>query len=326
MNELTAGMLIGNYKLVALVGKGNMGEVWRAVDDNGEDVALKTIANQTPDEGMLRERFLREAANHQRLRHPAIVPIREFFDYEDRLYLIMHYIPGGSLEDRLLQLNGAPLPVSEAIAISRQILGALDYAHQQLIIHRDVKPSNILMCEGQAFLADFGISVPIGGPRLTTARQLVGTRFYMSPEQIMQPLAITHLTDVFSFGSVLYEMLTGRQPFATDGDEEATSDYAAQSRQINAAATPPSELNPSIPERLEEVVLTALAKQPRDRFPGCSSFAKAIQQAMRAPEAAGSAQFAEASAPEPKREKSQASKGGAGRRLLRLLYKAARGC
>lgn len=283
MNQLTAGTEIREYKLIDLLGRSSMGEVWRATDSTGADVALKTVAYAAPNYNMLRERFLREAANHQALHHPAIVPIREFFEHDGGLYLVMQYIPGGSLEHLLDSRHGRPLPIHQAVSISQQILAALDYAHQHMVIHRDVKPSNILLCDGKAYLADFGISVPIGGPRLTSAQQIVGTRFYMSPEQILQPLSITHLSDVFSYGCVLYEMLTGRQPFAGEGDPESTSDYAAQTRQINANAVPPRQLNPSVPEALSSVVMKALSKQAPDRYPGCASFAKAMDEAMGQP-------------------------------------------
>ena len=147
ISQLTAGTRIREYTLLELLGKSAMGEVWLASDAQGQRVAVKTVAYAAPNYEVLKERFLREAANHQRLQHPAVVPIREFFEYENGLYLVMQYIPGGSLEDRLMKQDGTTIPISEAVSISEQILGALDYAHQQMVIHRDVKPSNILLWE-----------------------------------------------------------------------------------------------------------------------------------------------------------------------------------
>ncbi len=275
MNDLESGVRIGSYELLDLIGQTGMSEVWRAQDRRGQMVALKTISSQAGDDPQLRARFLREGAEHQVLKHPAIVPILDFFEQDGDFYLVMQYIGGGSLEDRLEKLEWAPLPIPEALHIARQILPALDYAHQQLVIHRDVKPSNILLDGEKAFLGDFGIALALGRPRITTVSQVMGTRFYMSPEQIQTPLAVTHLTDVYSFGCVLYEMLTGRQPYA-QGDQQQAQ-YAILAKRVHEPPVAPREWNPEIPPRLERIVLTSLAADPLDRFPGCGSFARALE-------------------------------------------------
>jgi eukaryotic-like serine/threonine-protein kinase len=212
MSALAVGMRLSSYQLIDQIGATRMSEVWRARDGMGRIVALKTIAQQAGDDSQLRARFLREGGEHKQLKHPNIVPIFDFFEQDGGFYLVMQYIPGGSLEDRMYEYQWGPLPIRDALRISRQILPALDYAHQHGVIHRDVKPSNILLDGERAYLSDFGIALAVGQPRLTSVSQLVGTFPYMSPEQIQQPLAITHLTDVYSYGCVLYQMLTGRRP------------------------------------------------------------------------------------------------------------------
>jgi len=276
MNALASGVRLSSYQLVDLIGRTKMSEVWRAQDRDGTIVALKTISSLAGEDPRLRARFLREGGEHQLLKHPAIVPILDFFEQNDDFYLVMQYISGGSLEDRLEKQGWNPLPIPEALKIARQILPALDYAHQRLIVHRDVKPSNILLEGDRAFLGDFGIALALGRPRLTTYNQVMGTRCYMSPEQIQTPLEVTHLSDVYSFGCVLYEMLTGRQPFPTsDNSEEAQ--YATLARRVHETPIPPRQFNSQISPRLERIVLTSLAPNPQDRFPGCGSFARAME-------------------------------------------------
>jgi serine/threonine protein kinase len=276
MNDLESGVHIGSYELLDVIGRTNMSEVWRAQDRGGNLVALKTISQQAGNDAQLRARFLREGASHQELKHPAIVPILDFFEADTKFYLVMQYIADGSLADRLENLNWEPLPIAQALNIASQVLPALDFAHQKAVIHRDVKPSNILLEGDKAYLTDFGIALALGRPRLTNVAQVIGTRLYMSPEQIQTPLAITHLTDVYSFGCVLYEMLTGQQPHG-DGNQPGDMQYAALARRVHEPPIPLRQWNPEISVRLERIVLTALAPNPQDRFPGCGSFARALE-------------------------------------------------
>jgi serine/threonine protein kinase len=176
----------------------------------------------------------------------------------------------------LERLGWKPLAIPDALQISKQILSALDYAHQKGVIHRDVKPSNILLDGDHAYLGDFGIALALGRPRLTTFEQVMGTRCYMSPEQIQTPLKITHLSDVYSFGCVLYEMLTGRQPYP-QSDDSKEAQYTMLAKRVHEPPTSPRTYNPAIPARLERVVLTALSANAPDRFAGCGSFARALE-------------------------------------------------
>jgi serine/threonine protein kinase len=276
MSELVEGRRVGSYQLIQRIGQTGMSEVWRAQDRDGRGVALKTISSQAGADPQLRARFLREGGEHQLMKHPSIVPILDFFEQEGNFYLVMQYITGGSLEDRLEKLGWKPLPIPDALKISKQILSALDYAHQKGVIHRDVKPSNILLDGDHAYLGDFGIALALGRPRLTTFEQVMGTRCYMSPEQIQTPLKITHLSDVYSFGCVLYEMLTGRQPYP-QGDDSKEAQYTMLAKRVHEPPASPRTYNPVIPARLERVVLTALSANPQDRFAGCGSFARALE-------------------------------------------------
>ena len=274
MSELSSGRRLGSYQLMDRIGLTGMSEVWRAHDRDGKVVALKTISSQAGADPQLRARFLREGGEHQSMKHPSIVPILDFFEQEENFYLIMQYISGGSLEDRLEKLGWKPLPIPEALRISRQILSALDYAHQKGVIHRDVKPSNILLDGDHAYLGDFGIALALSRPQLTTFQQVLGTRCYMSPEQIESSSKVTHLTDVYGFGCVLYEMLTGRQPYPDDGKEMS---YTLLAKRLREPPIPPRQLNPEIPVRLERILLSSLSPNPQDRFAGCGSFVRALE-------------------------------------------------
>jgi len=200
-------------------------------------------------------------------------------------YLVVPLIEGQSLENKLLDAEGQPLLLQEALRISQEVLLALDYAHRQRVIHRDVKPSNILLdAEGRAYLADFGIALLMGQERitrgLTRGGSTIGTAEYMSPEQIITPKKIDHRADVYSFGCVLYEMLTGQPPFKAD-DESGESDDAVKFKHVHTAPTPISTLNPDVPAEIERIVMCALAKKADDRFGGCGEFARQLEQAQK---------------------------------------------
>jgi serine/threonine-protein kinase len=274
MSELVVGQQVGSFVLADQIGRTNMGEVWRAWDSANQQVALKTIAMDIRTDEMFLARFRQEAYEHRKLRHKSIVPIYDFFAEDDCLFLVMPFIEGGSLED-LLAREGQ-LPVQQALDISVQILEALDFAHQNMLIHRDVKPSNILMDNDRAYLTDFGIALPIGKTRLTTGAGLLGTPGYMSPEQITTPLDVDHLTDVYSFGCVLYEMLAGRPPFVAEGMDAGDVRYRLQRQIVDDQPIRLREFNPDVSPRLEHIIMTSLAKSRDDRFPGCGSFGRAL--------------------------------------------------
>jgi serine/threonine protein kinase len=263
---MDAGLKIRDYLLEELIGEGGVGEVWRAHHPRlKRPGAIKVILPHLFRDQNIHSRFLQEAVNMANLRHPHIVRIYDFFSFNDNEYLVMDYIEGGSLQGRLARLGR--LPLADALQISRDILSALDFAHQKLIIHRDVKPSNILLAaDSRAYLADFGIALVLGRTRITRFGTNVGTLEYMSPEQIRGE-ELNHKTDVYSFGCVLYEMLAGRPPFGTLGE---VTEYTLMGCHIDETPKPLRDLNAEVDEHTESVVMRALSKERNDRFDGCA--------------------------------------------------------
>jgi eukaryotic-like serine/threonine-protein kinase len=272
------GQKIRDYVLEEKIGEGGMGEVWRArhaILDR--QVAIKAMARHLETDPEFGRRFLQEAQSQARLNHPRIVGVSDFFAEDGQYFLVMPLMSGKSLADRLHELQ-SPLPVSDALVVARDVLEALDHAHQEGIIHRDVKPSNILLDrDGHASLTDFGIALSLGRHRVTLTRTSLGTPHYMSPEQIRSPKTVDHRTDVYSFGCVLYEMLTGRPPFAEAADAEDT-DFAVKEAHVYQAPEPLRKWNPRVPAWLEAVVLRALAKNPDERFLGCGEFRRTLDE------------------------------------------------
>lgn len=272
---MTPSQKIRDYVFEEKIGEGGMGAVYRArhalLD---KPVAIKILSDQLLTNAEFEERFLREARAQARLHHPNIVQVTDFFQENGKYYLVMVLIEGESLEDRLKRSK--PLSLDEAQRISADVLTALDYAHQRGVIHRDVKSSNILLDrEGRAYLADFGIVLMVGAERRTRTGSTIGTAFYMSPEQIRRPRAIDHRTDVYSFGCVLYEMLTGHTPFEK-GDEEGDTDFVVKDGHVNRKPDPPRLKNRMLPAAIDGIVLKALNKNPDDRYSGCGEFARAL--------------------------------------------------
>jgi serine/threonine-protein kinase len=282
---------IDGYRLEAKLGEGGMGEVWRARPlDQKIPVAIKLLLPEYTANRDLVARFLREA--NLELDHPNIVPVQKLVNIEGRPGFVMPLYTGGSLEQRVRPDGpnnpGKPLPFTDVFSISRDVLRGLNHAHISGFIHCDVKPSNILFdAGGRAYLTDFGVALEMVRIDLTM-RGVIGTPEYMSPEQITRGAravkgeSITHLTDVYSFGCCLYEMLTGRPPFNVA--ETGGSAFAVQEKHVREAPPNPSRWNPRIPPSLDRVVLESLAKDPKDRIAGCQEFAArldAVEEEIR---------------------------------------------
>jgi serine/threonine protein kinase len=263
---LEAGQRIRDFILEEKIGTGGVGEVWRARHQHlDKTVALKAIYRHSSQDSHFRDRFLEEASVMARLDHPHIVSVHDFFFLDDVSYLVMAYIEGGSLED-LLKKHGR-LPLDKAWQISSGILDALNFAHSRGVIHRDVKPSNVLIrANGHPYLADFGIALVVGRPRVTRLGTIIGTPEYMSPEQI-QAREIDHRTDVYSFGCVLYEMLTGCPPFGSQ--DAGKTEYDIMNGHLHKQPPSLREINGELDGPTESVVLRALAKEPDQRYGGC---------------------------------------------------------
>ena len=273
---MQAGQRIRDYVLDQKIGQGGMGEVWSAVHSVLQRrVAIKGMGVQAAADPNLRERFLQEARAQARLQHPRVLGVIDAFQEGGVDYLVMPLVAGRSLAERLTDAHG-PLPPAEALRIAADILSGLEAAHQQGIIHRDVKPSNILLDkEGRACLTDFGIALLVGQDRLTQTGISLGTPYYMSPEQIRDPKTIDQRSDVYSAACVIYEMLAGRPPFV--GNERAGgTDFVLLESHLQRDPEPVRTWNPAIPAALDAAVLRGLAKEPIRRYGGCEEFRRAL--------------------------------------------------
>ena len=250
----------GRYGLLRPLGQGGMAKVYLAHDGLlGRDVALKVLREQyAEDEGFV-ERFEREARSAAALSHPNIVQIYDRGRSEDgRYYIVMEHVPGGTLKE-YAKAEG-PLEYAKAAGLAAQIAGALGAAHDRGVVHRDVKPQNVLLAGGggAAKVADFGIARAASAASISRSSLILGTPGYMSPEQAMGEAA-TPRSDLYSLGVVLYEMLTGRVPF------EAETPVAVSMKHVNEPPRPPKELNPGVPEGMDALVVRLLSKDPKDR-------------------------------------------------------------
>jgi tRNA A-37 threonylcarbamoyl transferase component Bud32 len=268
------GQQLRNITIEKLLGEGGMGSVWKGqIAMVKKQLAVKVMHPKFSLDAEFRSRFLQEAEAMAQLNHDRIVPLNDFFHDEASgiLALVMPFYEGETLED-LLEKTPRGLPAEEAHRYSQDILGALHYAHERGIVHRDIKPSNIFITrEGKALLMDFGIAKVLSdvqNARLTRTGSMIGTPLYMSPEQILEPNKLDRRADVYSFGCVLYQMLTGRPPFLPD-DTLMTS-------HVSVDPAPPREWNASIPPATEAAILQALAKRKQDRFESCADFAQAL--------------------------------------------------
>jgi serine/threonine-protein kinase len=257
-----------------------MGSVWRARDTKQNQlVAIKSVANDLIADPEFKVRIQDEARRHQRLQHPNIVPVPEVFDAEGETCIVMKLIDGSSLAKMLESLPNHRLDVEEATRIVRDVLQALDYAHRHGIVHRDVKPSNILVDNtGWVWLFDFGIAIAMGEQRRTRTGLTVGTTLYMSPEQITNPRRIDHRSDVYSVGCLFYELLTGRPPFVKNEDGIGDADFALQQAHVNKQPMNPRRRVAGIPADLDDIIMRALEKNPDDRIPGCQEFVRLLDQ------------------------------------------------
>jgi serine/threonine-protein kinase len=246
------------YKIIRKLGTGGMANVYLAEDQElGRRVAIKILDDRHASDEQFVERFRREAQNAAGLSHPNIVSIYDRGEAEGTYYIAMEYLDGRTLKELIVSRGPAPIPV--AIDYTRQILGALRFAHRNRIVHRDIKPHNVLVDEdGRLKVTDFGIA-RAGASEMTEAGSIVGTAQYLSPEQA-KGTAVDARSDIYSAGVVLYELLTGRVPFSGDTAVEIAM------RHLSAVPEPPSALREDVPHELDMVVLRALAKDPEDRY------------------------------------------------------------
>jgi len=255
---LARGAMVSHYRIIEKIGAGGMGEVFLAEDTKlNRQVALKFLPAQYTSDENSKARFTREAQATAALDHPNIITIHEVSEYQGRPFFAMQYIKGQSLRDFA---KDKKLSANEILTLAIQICEGLSKAHKAGIIHRDIKPSNIIIdADNRAKILDFGLATIQGGERLTRTGSTLGTMGYMSPEQI-QGQEIDCRTDLFSFGIVLYEMITGRVPFA--GETDAAILHAI----ISKTPEVPTGYRPDIPPRLQEIVGKTLEKDPQARY------------------------------------------------------------
>src|ERR687886_2984806 len=272
----------GRYRIRRKLGAGGMADVYLAEDQElGRRVAIKILDDRHAGDGQFIERFRREAKNAAGLSHPNIVSIYDRGEAEGTYYIAMEYLEGRSLKELIVSRGPAPIPV--AIDYARQILGALRFAHRNGIVHRDIKPHNVIVdAEGRVKVTDFGIA-RAGASDMTETGAIMGTAAYLSPEQA-QGHAVSATSDLYSIGIVLYELLTGRVPF------EADSAVTIALKQVSEEPVPPRALNPEVSPELEDVVLRALQKDPARRFPDADAFVAALEAVRDLPSRPGAAQ------------------------------------
>lgn len=277
MHEPVKGQLLGRYRLDALLGEGGMALVYRGTDSaDGREVAIKVVHPTIARDPAFVKRFLRESRVFARLQHPNILPLYDSGEQNETPYLVMPYVAGGTLEDWLAERH----PPREVVALIRPLAAALDHAHERGVIHRDVKPSNVLIAaDGTPYLADFGIAHAIGDTKLTATGMHIGSAHYMAPEQV-QGGTLTGAVDQYALASMLYEALVGQSPFVMTPTDTS---FSLMLRKLAQAPPPPSSLDATLSPACDAVILRALAREPEQRFGSCTEMIDAMEQALANP-------------------------------------------
>lgn len=288
------GKTLGPYRILEQIGVGGMSTVYKAYQPSMDRyVAVKILPHYLSQDPEFARRFQREARAIARLEHAHILPVHDYGEYEGIAYIVMRYVEAGTLKERMAQ---GPLPLDEIDRLVGQIGGALDYAHRLGVIHRDVKPGNVLMdAQGDTYLSDFGLARMMETTQQLTASGVgVGTPAYMSPEQ-GQGVKVDHRSDIYSLGVILYEMITGHVPY------EAETPMGVVLKHISDPLPLPRTIVPNVPEAVEKVILKALAKDPAGRFQTAGEMVEALDIAVRKALAAEPTQIAEAAPAKPLR-------------------------
>lgn len=275
MTDLLIGQEIGQYVVMSKIGQGGMASVYKAFQSSlARYVAIKVLPKELAKDASFVKRFQGEAKAVAALEHPHILPVYDSGSYHDQLYMVMRFVDGGTLDDLLAENNLSYTRIAQIIG---DIASALDYAHSLGIVHRDVKPSNVLIDQhGVVLLTDFGLAKVVKDSdqsRITKVGTVVGTATYMAPEQAAdEPLDAR--SDIYSLGVVLFEMLTGRPPF------DAETMVAIALKHINEPTPSLQAIDPNIPAVLEQVVFKAMEKWPEDRYQTAAEFGNALQDAL----------------------------------------------
>jgi serine/threonine-protein kinase len=271
--EPLIGKTLGNCEVQEEIGRGGMASVYKGYQASmNRTVAIKVMAQQYTGEEQFIERFKNESKTIAQLEHAHILPVYDFGEQDGILYIVMRYMPTGTLEDRI---KPGGIPLKEAVGLFGQLARALDYAHSMGVIHRDLKPGNALVDkQGNLFLSDFGIAKSLSDTQnLTGTGGVVGTPAYMSPEQGLGT-GVDSRSDIYALGVILFEMLTGEALFTADNP------MAVMLKHINEVPRSPSALNPKIPSAVEAVMLKTLAKKPEERYQTAGELAEALETAF----------------------------------------------
>lgn len=264
----------GPYTIFESIGKGGMSIVYRATQESiGREVAVKVLLTSLVEQDKtFLERFYREVQIAAKLQHPHILPVYDFGVHEGQPYIVMAYLRGGTLSDRIKQ---GPMSLAEVLSIILQVAGALDFAHHQGIIHRDIKPSNVMLdVQGNGYLADFGLAkVGDAGTELTGSRFL-GTPDYMAPD-FSQEGGISPAVDIYALGVTIFQMLTGQVPF------RASSPMGVLMAHMTQPAPDVRAARPDLPETIQQVISTAMAKKPNERYPSAGILYEALKTASK---------------------------------------------
>jgi eukaryotic-like serine/threonine-protein kinase len=267
------GRKIHSYEIVAHLGKGGMGNVYKATDTMlGRSVALKMLHPQLTVEAQFLERFKKEARLLAQLLHPNIAVIYNFIEQDENYFMVMEYVEGTNLDDLLKA--GKAIPAAFVVPVFVQVLEGLQHAHKKNIFHRDIKPANIMITpEGMVKLMDFGIAKMAGEQKLTQVNKIVGTVEFMAPE-LIQGNDASASSDIYAAGIAMYELLAGKLPF------EGETDFNLMQAILKQKITQPLKFNAAIPKALSDIVMKAIDKNPANRYADARSFQLALQSAF----------------------------------------------
>lgn len=290
--DLSIGSTVGDYQVVGILGAGGMGQVYKVrnvISDRVE--AMKVLLPDLIHQADLADRFLREIKVQAGLDHPNIAQLRTALRVENQLFMLMEFVEGETLEHKLA---GGPLPPAAAVDYIMQALAALDYAHARGVVHRDVKPANMIVTgAGVLKLMDFGIAKVASDHRLTMTGTTLGSLYYMSPEQIQGAANLDGRSDLYSVGVALYELVTGKRPF------NGTSQFSIMQAHLTSSPAPPIQIDPKLPKSLNDVILASVKREAGERFQSAAAFRQALSAVVVELEGRPGKPVVAAPAPEP---------------------------